>query len=125
MVSRTARELYDERCQDKLHDEVRQALLDSREIEFQETNTGGRPSKQYRLLPTFCADARKNPSVKTARTKALLNNTYPFYLFALFVYAHLICPHAYRPVRNKRKKSKGMAPSRRETLPTARERVAP
>jgi len=45
----------------KLHDEVRQALLNSREIDFQEVNTGGRPSKQYRLLPTSCADARKKP----------------------------------------------------------------
>jgi len=43
----------------KLHDEVRQALLNSRELEFQEVATSGRPSKQYRLLPTSCPDARK------------------------------------------------------------------
>lgn len=43
----------------KLHDEVRQALLNSRELEFQEVANGGRPSKQYRLLQTFCAEARK------------------------------------------------------------------
>ena len=33
----------------KLHDEVRQALLNSREIEYEEVASGGRPSKQYRL----------------------------------------------------------------------------
>ncbi|MFW6062255.1 MAG: DUF3987 domain-containing protein [Planctomycetota bacterium] len=45
----------------KQHVEVRQALIDSREIEYQESTTGGRPSRQYRLLPASCSAARKKP----------------------------------------------------------------
>jgi hypothetical protein len=43
----------------KVHVDVRQALIDSREIEFQEVTTGGRPSRQYRLSPSSCAAARE------------------------------------------------------------------
>src|SRR5262249_52099403 len=34
------------------HEDIRTTLLNQRLVEFLEVRTGGRPSKQYRLLPT-------------------------------------------------------------------------